>query len=94
MNFLPFTNRLTLYTDGFNGDITLQGVRDAYFAPYCITLNYARAWIRCTDLRSKIQTITDGEYASARRLVDSLRAELGQPPLPSLQETIEEKASA
>ena len=46
---------------------------------------------RCSDLRLKIQTITDGEYAIAKRDVDQLRAELGQPPLPNLQETLEER---
>ncbi|KAF9652890.1 hypothetical protein BDM02DRAFT_3108526 [Thelephora ganbajun] len=45
----------------------------------------------CSDLRLKIQTITDGEYAIAKRDVDQLRAELGQPPLPNLQETLEER---
>ena len=46
---------------------------------------------RCTDLRLKIQTITDGEYAIAKRDVDQLRAELGQAPLPNLHETLEER---
>ena len=51
-----------------------------------------RAYVpRCSDLRHKIQTITDGEYAIAKRDVDQLRAELGQPPLPNLQETLEER---
>jgi hypothetical protein len=48
--------------------------------------------IRCAELRARIQQITDGEYASAKRDVDGLRAELGQPPLPSLQATLEEKS--
>ncbi|KAL5532842.1 hypothetical protein ACEPAF_4616 [Sanghuangporus sanghuang] len=48
----------------------------------------------CSELRAKIQTITDGEYTSAKREVDALRAELGQPPLPSLQQTLEEKGRA
>ncbi|CCL98767.1 uncharacterized protein FIBRA_00772 [Fibroporia radiculosa] len=47
----------------------------------------------CTDLRQKIQTITDGEYSVAKQDVDRLRQELGQPPLPSLQETLEEKST-
>jgi hypothetical protein len=47
---------------------------------------------RCADLRARIQQITDGEYATAKRDVDSLRAELGQPPLPGLQATLEEKS--
>jgi len=46
---------------------------------------------RCSDLRFKIQTITDGEYAIAKRDVEQLRAELGQAPLPNLQETLEER---
>jgi len=46
---------------------------------------------RCSDLRLKIQTITDSEYAIAKRDVEHLRAELGQPPLPNLQETLEER---
>ena len=48
---------------------------------------------RCTELRSRIQQITDGEYAIAKRDVDALRGELGQPPLPSLQATLEEKSA-
>ncbi|KZP05412.1 hypothetical protein FIBSPDRAFT_877560 [Athelia psychrophila] len=47
----------------------------------------------CTDLRSKITVITDGDYAVAKQDVDRLRQELGQPPLPSLQSTIDEKAA-
>jgi len=46
----------------------------------------------CADLRARIQQITDGEYATAKRDVDTLRAELGQPPLPGLQSTLEEKS--
>ena len=49
---------------------------------------------RIADLRVKIQLITDGEYAAAKREVDALRAELGQPPVPSLQQAIEEKGRA
>ncbi|KAF9462689.1 hypothetical protein BDZ94DRAFT_1144547, partial [Collybia nuda] len=47
----------------------------------------------CNDLRAKITQLTDGEYAVAKSDVDRLRQELGQPPLPSLQSTLEEKAS-
>jgi hypothetical protein len=47
---------------------------------------------RCADLRARIQQITDGEYANAKRDVDALRAELGQPPVPGLQATLEEKS--
>ncbi|KAH8117104.1 hypothetical protein DFH11DRAFT_1687865 [Phellopilus nigrolimitatus] len=49
---------------------------------------------RCGELRSKIQAITDGDYAVAKREVDQLRGELGQPPVPSLQQTLEEKNAA
>ena len=45
------------------------------------------------DLQTKIQTITDGEYAVAKQDVDRLRQELGQAPLPSLQSTLEEKSA-
>ncbi|TDL24894.1 hypothetical protein BD410DRAFT_785619 [Rickenella mellea] len=48
----------------------------------------------CSDLRSKIQAITDGDYAVAKREVDALRGELGQAPLPSLQATLDEKSAA
>lgn len=48
----------------------------------------------CMNLRNKIQIITDGEYAEARRMVDALRTELGQPPAPSLQQSLEEKNAA
>ncbi|PCH37636.1 hypothetical protein WOLCODRAFT_135756 [Wolfiporia cocos MD-104 SS10] len=47
----------------------------------------------CTDLRAKIQQITDGEYTAAKHDVDRLRRELGQPPLPSLQATLEDKSA-
>ena len=49
---------------------------------------------RCDDLRSKIQTITDGEYSNSKREVDKLRQELGQEPLPSLQNMLDEKSAA
>ena len=45
------------------------------------------------DLQTKIRSITDGEYAVAKQDVDRLRQELGQPPLPSLQSTLEEKSA-
>ncbi|KAH9928455.1 uncharacterized protein BXZ73DRAFT_48421 [Epithele typhae] len=44
------------------------------------------------DLQAKIKTITDGEYSTAKVEVDRLRQELGQPALPSLQSTLEEKS--
>ncbi|KAI0784425.1 hypothetical protein C8Q75DRAFT_780110 [Abortiporus biennis] len=46
-----------------------------------------------SDIRTKIQTITDNEYATAKQDVDRLRQELGQPPLPGLQTTLEEKTA-
>ncbi|RDX49830.1 hypothetical protein OH76DRAFT_1403431 [Lentinus brumalis] len=45
------------------------------------------------DLRQKIKAITDSEYTVAKQEVDRLRQELGQPPLPSLQTTLEEKSA-
>ncbi|CAL1705778.1 unnamed protein product [Somion occarium] len=47
----------------------------------------------CADLHAKIQSITNGEYAAAKVDVDRLRQELGQPPLPGVQATIEEKSA-
>ncbi|KAI1791765.1 hypothetical protein LXA43DRAFT_972971 [Ganoderma leucocontextum] len=46
-----------------------------------------------TDLQTKIKSITEGEYTVAKHDVDRLRQELGQPPLPSLQSTLEEKSA-
>ncbi|KAJ7137966.1 hypothetical protein C8R44DRAFT_766592 [Mycena epipterygia] len=46
-----------------------------------------------TALQSKIATLSDGEYAAAKADVDRLRHELGQPALPSLQETLEGKGA-
>lgn len=51
-----------------------------------------RTFIRCTDLRNRIRTIEDGDYALAKRDVDALRSELDEPPLPSLQQVLEEKS--
>ena len=48
---------------------------------------------RRNDLRARIEHITEGDYATAKRDVDKLRAELGQPPLPSLQATLDEKSA-
>ncbi|KAI0374598.1 hypothetical protein BV20DRAFT_1010065 [Pilatotrama ljubarskyi] len=45
------------------------------------------------DLHHKIKAISEGEYAAAKQDVDRLRQELGQPPLPSLQTTLEEKSA-
>ncbi|KAL1672610.1 hypothetical protein EV122DRAFT_271483 [Schizophyllum commune] len=47
----------------------------------------------CTTLRQQIAALTEGEYANAKREVDAIRAELGQAPLPTLQNTIDEKTS-
>lgn len=41
----------------------------------------------------KIAALTEGEYAVSKQEVDRLRQELGQPPLPSLQSTLDEKSS-
>jgi len=51
-------------------------------------------YARCDELRSKIKTITDGDYASSKREVDTLRQELGQEALPSLQNMLDEKSAA
>lgn len=48
---------------------------------------------RVDDLQNKIKALSEGEYALAKQDVDRLRKELGQPPLPSLQATIEEKSA-
>ncbi|KAF8496319.1 hypothetical protein JB92DRAFT_2796061, partial [Gautieria morchelliformis] len=48
----------------------------------------------CEDLRSKIKGITDGEYMISKCEVDKLRRELGQEPLPSLQNMLDEKSAA
>ena len=48
---------------------------------------------RCHELRTKMNQLSDGEYAIAKSDVDRLRQELGQPPMPSLQSTLDEKAS-
>ncbi|KAG6918829.1 hypothetical protein DXG01_011234 [Tephrocybe rancida] len=48
---------------------------------------------RCNEIRSKMNFLTDGEYAVAKNDVDRLRQELGQPPLPNLQTTLDEKTS-
>lgn len=47
----------------------------------------------CRDTRAKIAQLTETDYAIAKADVDRLRKELGQPPLPSLQHTLEEKTS-
>lgn len=48
---------------------------------------------RCRETRAKITQLTETDYAVAKADVDRLRKELGQPPLPSLQNTLEEKTS-
>ncbi|KAF9473002.1 hypothetical protein BDN70DRAFT_886312 [Pholiota conissans] len=47
----------------------------------------------CRETRAKITQLTENDYAVAKADVDRLRQELGQPPLPSLQSTLEEKTS-
>lgn len=49
---------------------------------------------RCDELRAKIKLITDGEYSASKHEVDKLRQELGQEPLPSLQQMLDEKSAA
>ncbi|KAJ7143210.1 hypothetical protein C8R43DRAFT_579609 [Mycena crocata] len=44
-------------------------------------------------LRAKIAALSEGEYAVAKADVDRLRADLGQPPLPGLQETLDGKGA-
>ncbi|OSD08259.1 hypothetical protein PYCCODRAFT_1421247 [Trametes coccinea BRFM310] len=46
-----------------------------------------------SELQHKIKSISEGDYAAAKNDVDRLRQELGQPPLPSLQTTLEEKSA-
>ncbi|KDQ14593.1 hypothetical protein BOTBODRAFT_32725 [Botryobasidium botryosum FD-172 SS1] len=48
----------------------------------------------CNEAKAKIQSISDGEYADSKREVDALRAELGLPPVRSLQSTLDEKAAS
>ncbi|KAJ3523412.1 hypothetical protein NMY22_g11450 [Coprinellus aureogranulatus] len=48
----------------------------------------------CSDLRAKISQLSEGEYAIAKNDVDRLRQDLGQAPLPSLQQTLEERTAA
>ncbi|KIP07817.1 hypothetical protein PHLGIDRAFT_105176 [Phlebiopsis gigantea 11061_1 CR5-6] len=46
-----------------------------------------------SELQSRIKGLSEGEYAAAKLDVDRLRKELGQQPLPPLQEMIEEKSA-
>ncbi|KAI0311573.1 hypothetical protein OF83DRAFT_748994 [Amylostereum chailletii] len=46
----------------------------------------------CAELRERIQRLSDTEYAAAKKEVDALRAELGQPPTPSLQSLVDERS--
>lgn len=55
--------------------------------------DYVPVSCRCSDLQTKIHTITNGEYATAKSDVDRLRQELGQTALPSIQATLEEKSA-
>ncbi|CAE6455592.1 unnamed protein product [Rhizoctonia solani] len=45
------------------------------------------------EFKNKIKSITEGEYGAAKREVDTIRKELGMPPLPSLQVTLDEKGA-
>ncbi|KAG8721490.1 hypothetical protein FRC08_012623 [Ceratobasidium sp. 394] len=45
------------------------------------------------EFKSQIKTITEGEYGTAKKEADTIRCELGMPPLPSLQDTLEEKSA-
>ncbi|EJU00696.1 hypothetical protein DACRYDRAFT_54164 [Dacryopinax primogenitus] len=45
------------------------------------------------EYQTTITTVTDGDYAPSRGTVDALRQELELPPLPSLQDTLNEKAA-
>jgi hypothetical protein len=47
---------------------------------------------RSNELQTKIQTISNNDYAHTKVEVDRFREELGQPALPSLQAVIEEKS--
>ena len=53
-----------------------------------------RLYSRIAGLHHKVKTLSEGEYAAAKSDVDRLRQELGQQPLPSLQNLLEEKTSA
>ncbi|KAG8691998.1 hypothetical protein FRC11_012344 [Ceratobasidium sp. 423] len=45
------------------------------------------------EFKNKIKVITEGEYGAAKKEVEIIRNELGMPPLPSLQVTLEEKGT-
>ncbi|CAE6439568.1 unnamed protein product [Rhizoctonia solani] len=45
------------------------------------------------EFKNKIKCITEGEYGDAKKEVEKIRKELGMPPLPSLQVTLEEKGA-
>ena len=48
----------------------------------------------CDALRAKIKVLSEGEYAIAKNDVDRLRADLGEEPLQSLQQTLDERSAA
>ncbi|KAF9062784.1 hypothetical protein BDP27DRAFT_1385081 [Rhodocollybia butyracea] len=48
----------------------------------------------CTTLRSQVHALSEGDYSVSKADVDRLRAELGHPPLPTLQSILDEKAAA
>lgn len=82
-------------TDRPHGIYHRQRVRTATFTLILFVerLRLTISPLRCNDLRAKITQLTDGEYAIAKNDVDRLRQELGQPPLPSLQNALDDKAS-
>ncbi|KAF8065321.1 hypothetical protein FPV67DRAFT_178613 [Lyophyllum atratum] len=47
----------------------------------------------CHEIRTKMNQLTEGEYAVSKNDVDRLRQELGQPALPSIQSTLDEKSN-
>ncbi|KAE9398188.1 hypothetical protein BT96DRAFT_957679 [Gymnopus androsaceus JB14] len=47
----------------------------------------------CSNLRTQILSLLEGDYASAKTDVDRLCAELGHHPLPLLQSMLDEKAA-
>jgi hypothetical protein len=75
----------------------INSQKSQYYAvnTWCDTLltSLQSAPYRVGELQGKIKALSEGEYAVAKQDVDRLRKELGQPPLPSLQATIEEKSA-
>jgi hypothetical protein len=61
------------------------------FTCLCSSFQTNKAIFRCDVLRTTINQITENEYSQAKRDVDTLRAELGEPPLKGVQTILEEK---